>query len=163
MSARHARTIDLRTKKRGNFMNDCNKAENARKARVGVDPVSYCGHHCAYCFLAEECGGCRSTYNACSFATLFEDGKCPNVTCCVAKGFDGCYECDDLVECCIGYYARENEYVAKATALFVRKYGKQRYTRTLLRVVESSVNYPKSFDEEGSVEKALQLLESFIR
>lgn len=61
-----------------------------------------------------------------------------------------------------GYYSRENEYVAKATALFIRKYGKEWYTVTLRRVMESDTNYPKSFDEEGSVEKALCLLESFI-
>jgi hypothetical protein len=80
-------------------MSECSKAEIARKARIGVDPVSYCGHHCTYCFLGEECGGCRSTYNACSFATLFKDGKCPNATCCVEKGLDGCYDCADLDEC----------------------------------------------------------------
>ena len=143
-------------------MSDCGKAEIARKARVGIDHVSYCGHHCAYCFLGEECGGCRSTYNTCSFATLFEDGKCPNVTCCVEKGLDGCYDCADLGECSHGYYSRENEFVAKATALFIRKYGKEKYTETLRRVMESDTNYPKSFDEEGSVHKALALLESFM-
>ena len=144
-------------------MDNCSKAEIARKARIGIDPVSYCGHHCGYCFLAEECGGCRSTYNACAFATLFEDGKCPNATCCISKALDGCYDCNELNECSKGYYSRDNESVAKATAMFIRKYGKERYTEILRKVIQSDVNYPMSFDEEGSVQKALLLLESFIQ
>lgn len=133
-----------------------------KKAREGLDPVSYCGHHCDYCFLAEGCGGCRSDYNTCSFATLFEDGLCPNVTCAKEKGLDGCYECAELKACAKGYYGRENEYVAKATALFISKYGKACYTETLKRAIEGGAGYPGTFDETGSAKSALELLEKFM-
>jgi hypothetical protein len=133
-----------------------------KKARQGLDPVSYCGHHCDYCFLAEGCGGCRSDYNVCSFAALFEDGQCPNVVCAKGKGLEGCYECGELKFCSKGYYGREGEYVAKATALFIGRYGKDCYTKTLKRAIDDGADYPKTFNETGSVESALELLEKYI-
>lgn len=138
------------------------KSTLVREARVGLDPISICGHHCDHCFLGQWCGGCRSQYNCCSFATLFEDGLCPNLTCVAEKGLDGCYACDQLVDCKRGYYGQQNEYVAKATALFIKAYGKECYTQTLVKAIESGINYPKSFDATGSVEEAFNLLKSFM-
>ena len=137
------------------------KTEKVRAARDGVDPVSVCGHHCDYCFMAEWCGGCRSDYSCCSFATLFDDGQCPNVSCAAARGLDGCCDCADLPKCAKGYYGQRGEYVAKATALFVHRHGKAAYTRALASAVADGLNYPKSFDGEGSVEAALALLERY--
>lgn len=133
-----------------------------KEAREGLDPISICGHHCDYCFLGQWCGGCRSQYNCCAFSTLFEDGLCPNVTCSQEKGLDGCYDCANLKSCTKGYYGQENEYIAKATALFIKTYGKEAYTKTLIKAIEAGTDYPKSFDATGSVEAALKLLESFI-
>lgn len=137
------------------------KAALVRQAREVINPVSVCGHHCDYCFLSQWCGGCRSDYNCCSFAGLFEDHKCPNVACAAEKGIDGCYECGDLEGCAKGYYARAGEYVAKATALFLQKYGQESYTEALKSAVEDGVDYPKDFDAAGSVAGALQLLERY--
>ena len=134
------------------------------EVKRNTDPVSFCGHHCTYCFLAADCGGCRTDMNYCSYAGAFEDKKCPNVECCREKGIDGCYECDDLFLCKKGYYENENknEYVAKATALFIKKYGKECYTAALKKAIDCGENYPKSFDEAGSVENALVLLEKYL-
>ena len=63
------------------------KAEWVKAARAGVDPVSVCGHHCDFCFLGQWCGGCRSGYNCCSFATISPDGICPQVKCATKKGW----------------------------------------------------------------------------
>lgn len=133
-----------------------------KRAREGLDPISCCGHHCDYCFLREGCGGCRSDYNVCSFATLFEDRQCPNVKCAKEKGIEGCYKCGELESCSKGYYCRENEYVAKATAMFIKRYGKGRYTETLSKAIEGGADYPKTFDETGSVKRALKLLEKYL-
>lgn len=138
------------------------KAALVKEAREGVDPISICGHHCDYCFMGQWCGGCRSNYNCCSYATIFPDGKCPNVSCSQEKGIDGCYECDELENCDKGYYGNENEYVAKATAMFIQKYGKDKYTVTLKNAIDHGTDYPKSFDATGSAINALALLESFI-
>lgn len=137
------------------------KAKMVHDARVGVNPVSYCGHHCDFCFYGPWCGGCRSSYNCCSFATLFDGDTCPNVACAKVRRLGGCYECADLDECDKGYFGRENEYIAKATALFIKKHGEDCYTSTLKRAIEAGEDYPKTFDASGSVESALGILEGY--
>lgn len=137
------------------------KAEWVKAAWAGVDLVSVCGHHCDFCFLGQWCGGCRSGYNCCSFATISPDGICPQVKCADEKGLEGCWICTELDGCAKGYYGNQDEYVAKATAMFIRKHGKETYTEALRRAVEAGENYPKSFDAQGSVEAALRLLEQY--
>ncbi|MGN1305548.1 MAG: DUF3795 domain-containing protein [Oscillospiraceae bacterium] len=100
-------------------------------ARKGVDPVAYCGFSCDHCFLGQWCGSCRTEYNVCSFATCSPDGKCPNVTCCKEKGYDGCYDCPDIEGCHKGFYFEGNDgaNAAKAQALFIHKYGKKAFLK----------------------------------
>ncbi len=138
------------------------KNQLVAEARAGVDPVSVCGHHCDYCFMGQWCGGCRSTYNCCSYATICEDKVCPNVACSRERGLDGCYECPELNECTKGYYSNTNEYIAKATARFIHEYGKKVYSQTLKKAIAAGVNYPKSFDESGSVDAAFNILKQYI-
>lgn len=114
------------------------KAEWVKAARAGVDPVSVCGHHCDFCFLGQWCGGCRSGYNCCSFATISPDGICPQVKCADEKGLEGCWLCTELDGCAKGYYGNQDEYVAKATAMFIRKHGKETYTEALRRACWSN-------------------------
>ena len=100
-------------------------------ARKGVDPIAYCGLSCNHCFLGAWCGSCRSAYNTCSFATVFPDGKCPNAACCLAKGIDGCYECDGLETCEKGFYIPSNDgaNAAKAQAMYIRNHGKNEFLK----------------------------------
>lgn len=138
------------------------KAALVAQARNGVDPVSVCGHHCDHCFLSQWCGGCRSGYNCCSFATLFPDGICPNVRCAFGKGLEDCYACGELEGCTVGFYGLENQHAAKATALFLRKYGKAVYSETLSRAIAGGLEYANDLDAAGSPEAALVLLEQYI-
>jgi len=105
------------------------KNELCRNARKGVDPVAYCGFSCNHCFLVEWCGSCRTEYNTCSFATLYEDKRCPNMVCCLEKKIDGCYDCPELEDCTKGFYRPDNDgaAAAKAQAMFIRKYGKKAF------------------------------------
>ena len=105
------------------------KNKLCKDARKGVDPVAYCGLSCNHCFLGKWCGSCRTEYNVCSFATLFEDRRCPNVVCCREKNLDGCYECSELESCTKGFYSPGNDGAAsaKAQAMFIRKYGKKTF------------------------------------
>ena len=100
-------------------------------ARKGIDPVAYCGLSCNHCFLSEWCGSCRSIYNTCSFATVSPDRICPNVKCCGEKGFDGCYECDEIESCVKGFYVPSNDgaNAAKAQSLYIKKYGKKEFLK----------------------------------
>lgn len=138
------------------------KAELVKEAREGVDPVGVCGHHCDFCFMGQWCGSCRSNYNGCSFATLFEDKCCPNVKCADKSGYDGCYDCPELKECTKGFYGNQNQYAAKATAFFIQKYGKEKYTNTLKKAIEQGVRYAEDLDASGSVQAAFELLEKYL-
>ncbi len=107
-------------------------------ARKGVDPVAICGLSCNHCFLSEWCGGCRTEYNACSFATCSEGRICPNVKCCNEKNIDGCYECSELETCEKGFFTPSNDgaNAAKAQSLYVRKYGKKEFLKVQTRLHE---------------------------
>ena len=137
------------------------KAALVSEARSGTDPISRCGHHCDHCFLGQWCGGCRSSYNCCSFATICDGSVCPNVQCSEQKGLDGCYECDCLNECTKGYFGCENEHAAKATAIFISRHGKDAYSATLEKFIADGRAYTKSLDECGSPNAAAALLEKY--
>lgn len=105
------------------------KAAIVAAARKDINPVAYCGFSCNHCFLGEWCGGCRSSFNCCSFGTLFEKEKCPNIACCQEKGIEGCYACDELENCKKGFYVEKNDgaNACKAQALFIKKYGTEEF------------------------------------
>ena len=107
------------------------KAELVAAARKGVDMTAYCGFSCNHCFLGEWCGGCRSSFSCCSYGTLHDKGKCPNIACCEEKEIDGCYECSELDGCTKGFYQPDNDgaNACKAQAMFIRKYGKEKFMR----------------------------------
>ena len=127
--------------------------------KIKMQEIAYCGHHCKYCFYT-NCSGCRSENPTCSYANLFEDKKCPNVTCCKNKGINGCYECLELLNCGHGFFSREDEQVAKATALFIQKHGLLEYDKTLKASINSGVKYPEHFNALNSVQKMIQLLDA---
>lgn len=112
------------------------KAELVRLAREGTDPQGVCGHHCDHCPYSRWCGGCRSQYPSCSFATLYEDGRCPNVSCAGERGLDGCYACPELSSCEKGYFSAGDGYTAKAASLYLMKHGREAYVKMLERAGE---------------------------
>ncbi len=137
------------------------KAEIVDKARKGVDMTAYCGFSCNHCFLGEWCGGCRSAFNCCSYGSLFEKGKCPNMECCKEKGIDGCYECSELEVCTKGFYQPDNDgaNACKAQAMFIRKYGKEKFFRAHDKLHEK-YDFKKTQEVLGtSVEEGLKILE----
>ena len=130
-----------------------------RNARKGVDPIARCGLSCNHCVLKDWCGGCRSAYNTCSDACRYPGKICPNTSCCMEKGLDGCYECDSLKECKKGFYEYDDVNAIKAMALFIRKYGKKELLKTM-----DQLHREKEFDKVQEVlgddlEKALKILE----
>ena len=126
-----------------------------------TEKIAYCGHHCKFCFY-KQCSGCRSDNPSCSYAELFEDKKCPNVTCCVIKGLTGCYDCAELSSCTYGFYSRKEEQVAKATAIFVQKYGLEKYDRALEKAIQEGIRYPEQFNKLNTVQDMVQLLENYV-
>jgi hypothetical protein len=114
------------------------KNKLCKMARKGADPVAICGLSCNHCFLGEWCGGCRTEYNVCSFATCSEGRICPNVKCRNEKNIDACYECDELEKCEIGFFVPTNDgaNAAKAQSLYIRKHGKNEFLKVQTRLHE---------------------------
>lgn len=120
--------------------------------------IGYCGNHCKYCFFT-ECGGCKSSNPSCSYANLFDDKMCPNVFCYESKRIDGCWQCDKVRDCNIGFFSLgEND--AKAYALYIKKCGTEQYTRTILELINKGYDYPREFKDINDVEKILEIFES---
>lgn len=57
--------------------------------------IAYCSLVCRLCHLTDECDGCRAAGNRCPANSERERG-CYHRNCCVNKGIDGCWECDDF-------------------------------------------------------------------
>ena len=141
------------------------KNQLCKLARKGIDPVAYCGFSCNHCFLGQWCGSCRTGYNVCSFATCSPDRQCPNVKCCKEKGIDGCYECENLEHCQIGFYIPENDgaNAAKAQALYVREYGKKEFLKVHDRLHEK-YDFSKTQEILGQdMYEGLRILEENMR
>ncbi len=120
--------------------------------------IGYCGNHCEYCFFA-DCDGCKSNSPSCSYANLFDNKKCPNVVCCESKLIKGCWQCDKLNNCKIGFFSSgEND--AKAYSLYIKKYGAEKYTKRILELINNGYNYPKEFKDINDIEKILEIFES---
>lgn len=119
--------------------------------------IGYCGNHCEYCFFT-ECGGCKSKNPSDSYANLFDNKKCPNAVCCEEKNIDGCWQCDKVTTCNIGFFSSgEND--AKAYALYIKKYGAEKYTKAILNLMHNGYDYPKQFKEINDTEKILEIFE----
>ncbi len=138
------------------------KTELVAQARKGLNPLAVCGFSCNHCSFGEWCGGCRSNYNCCSYGTLFENDVCPNVSCAAERGLEGCYQCDDLDQCNKGYYSVENEYSAKAAALFIREYGSERSGQALTKLMAAEKETGESTEKAKSVEEAFALLKKYL-
>ena len=119
--------------------------------------IGYCGNHCEYCFFT-ECDGCKSKNPCCSYANLFADKKCPNAVCCEQKNIDGCWQCDKVNDCKKGFFSSgEND--AKAYALYIKKYGTEKYTKVILALIDKGYDYPKEFKDINDVEEILKIFQ----
>lgn len=130
-------------------------------SRKGTDPIAYCGFSCNHCFLGQWCGGCRTEYNVCSFATCSPDGVCPNAKCCKENGYDGCWECNRIKTCTKGFYAPDCDgaNAAKAQAMFIGKYGKKEFLKVHDKLHEK-YEFAKTQEILGQdLEKGLEFLE----
>ena len=145
----------------------CNDSKQKLIADVkaNTNQFSICGLHCAYCFLAEWCGGCKSACNMCSYASANENNICPNVDCCKRKGYDGCYECEKIRECTIGFYNHNSDgaTASKALAILRRDYGDEKVKLALSKLHEKYDFYKLQEVLNHDLDKALKQLIDSIR
>jgi len=148
-----------------NFVLDNYSLDKEVRSKEGVNPIGICGNQCeCNCALfLNGCDGCRSDNFGCSFASLFPDKKCPNVTCARDKNIDSCSECVKLEDCKIGFYGLDI-YFAKASALFIQKHGEECFMKTLKKAVNTGDVFIRGFfnNGAGSVDESVLLLEEYI-
>lgn len=135
------------------------KAALIRSVKERTEPVGVCALHCAFCFMGQWCGGCRSSCNVCSYAILSHDNVCPNVRCAREKGLYSCAQCQNLMECTVGFYHEPSGAMPKGGALFIRKHGAEAYTQALSNAIEAGEN----LDALDDAEKVCAILEQNFR
>ena len=139
------------------------KEELIKRIRENTEQIAPCGFHCVHCYFTQWCAGCRSTCNACSYATVFDDNMCENMRCSQNRGYDGCYECPDLKDCKKGFYGNNEEGDgAKASALFIAKYGKKTYDEALAKAMSTGDEYMNALNACPTVEDRVELLGKYI-
>lgn len=121
-----------------------------------TDKIAYCGNHCGYCFFP-KCGGCKTNENWCSYAFVQPDKKCGNAECCKEKGFKGCWECEDLINCNKAFY-QDKESTAKAAALFIQREGLKAAEDTSKKIILEGINLTKTLSEQGDTMQKLEFL-----
>lgn len=141
------------------------RVDEAKANRKNV--MAPCGFHCDYCFFGEWCGGCRSDYNCCSFATMFPDKKCPNVTCSESKKLEYCYECPELEQCKKGFFDGDHGVTAKAHSIFIKKHGLEAFMSAVKKSIDAGLVYIADSDKdkdgkERTIEEAIALLEKYL-
>lgn len=122
-----------------------------------TEKIAVCGNHCGYCFFT-KCGGCDTPNDFCSFATLFKDRKCPNVTCCKEKGINGCYECELLETCKDGFFKGNQS--AKASSIFIKKEGKDNYEKAIKKMMQEC---GKDLVDFGDEEAQIKVLYEYLK
>jgi len=123
-----------------------------------VKNIGYCGNHCEYCFFT-ECKGCKSSSPSCSYANLFDNKKCPNAVCCESKNFSGCWQCNKVKDCGVGFFSSgEND--AKAYTLYIKKYGAEVYTKRIKELINKGYNYPREFKNINDIDKIAEIFEN---
>lgn len=74
------------------------------------------------------------------------------------KGFEGCWQCDKTDDCSIGFFSSgEND--AKAYALYIKKYGTEEYTKTILNLLHKGYNYPRDFKNINDINRILEIFD----
>ena len=88
------------------------------------------------------------------------DRVCPNAACCIEKGLDGCYACDDIRDCKRGFYSLGKEvHAIKSMSLFISRHGK-RELQTVLENLHKKQVFEKVQEVLGdNIDQGLQILE----
>lgn len=119
--------------------------------------IGYCGLVCNLCHLAGSCGGCKSVNNQC--ARHLSESGCYQYNCCVTKGINGCWECEDY--CCgKDMFSDSHDIRLRAFVRFAKEEGIEKLAECLWNNQQHGIRYgyKKDYDGLGSEEAVLKLL-----
>lgn len=141
------------------------KSKIIEKAKVScLDMTAPCGFSCNHCFLAQWCGGCRSSFCICSYATCCAHGNCTNFICSRDKNLDGCWECPEIETCKKGFYSLEakDANVCKSNALFIKKHGKELHQKALTNLHKFHTLDEMQEVLPGDIKENIKFLEGYM-
>ncbi len=99
--------------------------------------IGCCGLVCKLCGL---CNGCKSENNRCG-KQLFPEG-CYHYECCIRKGLNGCWECDDF-PCDKDMFSSGHDLRLKAFVRCIKEDGPEKVAGYLKRNTDHGIQYHK--------------------
>jgi len=125
-----------------------------------IESIAYCGLICKLCHLSDTCGGCKSTTNSCG-KYLSEEG-CFQHNCCLKKGLNGCWECQEF-PCDKDMYSTDHDPKIKAFARCIKEDGVDQFIQYVLDNKERGMDVSSGKDYDNKTEKeVLSLLRTGI-
>ncbi len=124
-----------------------------------IESIAYCGLICGLCFLAARCDGCKTANNRCD-RNLSDEG-CYQKRCCQARGFEGCWQCWNLIDCMQGIYSSGKYSKVKAFAICIQEDGADAFMSYVLKNQAKGFSVEKDRDYDGKlVDEVLAMLRS---
>lgn len=127
------------------------------KVKEVVDSVGYCGLVCRLCHLSDKCSGCKSDNNCCG--RHLSDTGCYQYNCCIRKGINGCWECDEF-PCSEDMFSESHDLRLRAFIRFIKEEGLDKLAECLVKNQENGTlyGYKKDYDGLESEEAVIKLI-----
>ncbi|HYF81545.1 MAG TPA: DUF3795 domain-containing protein [Clostridia bacterium] len=122
-----------------------------------AESIGYCGLVCKLCHVADKCSGCKSENNCCG--RHLSDSGCYQYNCCINKGINGCWECDDF-PCDEDMFSESHDIRLRAFISCAKEEGIEKLIEYILANQQEGIfyGYQKDYDGLGSEEAVLRLL-----
>lgn len=127
-----------------------------------IESVGHCGLICSLCHEADQCAGCKSANNCCG-RHLRPEG-CYQYQCCIAKGIDGCWECE-IGPCREDMFGESHDVRNRTFIKVARTEGIDKLAGYVLKNRESGIIYGwnRDYDNLGSEEAVIDLLHNGLK
>ena len=115
--------------------------------------ISRCGLACFLCSENQHCNGCHA--DDCAGAAWCEVRKC-----CIEKGIDHCFECEEVEACQKGVLSKLKPYTF---TVFAKKYGMNKLIECLENNEKRGILYHRSgivgdYDECSDMNKMMEMI-----
>ena len=135
------------------------RGENTLTVDEIAASIGYCGLVCKLCHLSDKCSGCKSEHNCCG--RHLSGSGCYQYNCCVNKGIEGCWECEDF-PCAEDMFSDSHDVRLRAFIRCAKEEGIEQLAEYVLVNSQKGIRYghKKDYDGLGSEEAVLSLLRS---
>ncbi len=126
-------------------------------AKTIANSVAYCGLICALCHESDKCAGCKSDHNCCG--RHLSQGGCYQYNCCVSKGINGCWECEEG-PCDRDMFGAEHDVRNRVFVKVAKLEGVEKLAEYVWTNQQRGIHYGwnRDYDNLGSEEAVIDLL-----